>query len=110
MEPMWAACRPKRMFADTDAVRALGAANAAQADDLAGIAATLSALTVTAAGSSLGPVAAPFLSALSEAAAEEARAIGAISDRLACSGETVNAVASAYDSADSNAGGRIAGV
>ena len=37
MEPTWPARRPKRMFADTDAIRALGGANTTYADDLAGV-------------------------------------------------------------------------
>ena len=109
MEPMWASCRPKRMFADTDAIRALGATNAAHADALAGIADTLGSLPV-AAGSSLGPVASRFLSALCEAAADGARKLAVISHQMTGSGETAKVVASAYDSVDSDAGARIADV
>ena len=54
------------MFADTDAIRALGAANSAHAADLAAIAATLSSLPGGDAGSMLGPVGARFLAALAE--------------------------------------------
>ena len=108
MEPLWAACRRNRMFADTDAIRALGAVNAAHADDLTAIADALGSLPV-ASGSALGPVGSRFLSALSEAAAHGARSVTVISNRLTLSGETVKAVASAYDSADSHTGARIAG-
>lgn len=97
------------MFADTDAIRALGSAHSIHADDLVAIAAALSSLPVAAAGSSLGPVGAGFLSALSEAAADGSRLAAAISDHLGISNTTAYAVASAYDSADSGAAVRIAG-
>jgi len=109
MEPRWVTYRPKRMFADTDAIRALGHANSAHADDLADIAAILSSLPVAAARSWLGPVASRFLSALSEAAADGARTAAAISHQLSASGETANVVAFTYDSADCSAGERLAG-
>jgi hypothetical protein len=97
------------MFADTDAIRALAAANAACADDLAEIVEALSSLPVAASGSSLGPVASRFLSALAAAAADGARAVAAISDQLTSAGEITNTVASAYDSADTSAAGRVEG-
>jgi hypothetical protein len=106
---MWADSRPKRMFADTDAIRALGSATSTHADDLTVIATALSSLPVAAAGSSLGPVGARFLSALTEAAADGSRAVTAMSDHLVMSNTTAYAVASAYDSVDSGAGVRIAG-
>jgi hypothetical protein len=98
------------MFADTDAIRALGSANSTHADDLADIAAALSSLPATAAGSSLGPVGAPFLSALTEAAADGSRAVTTLSEHLWMSNTTAYAVASAYDSVDSATGVRIASV
>ncbi|MFI5509502.1 hypothetical protein ACIA48_18710 [Mycobacterium sp. NPDC051804] len=98
------------MFADTDAIRALGSANSAHADDLAAIAAALSSLPLSAAGSSLGPVGAGFLSALTEAVADGSRAVAALSERLWMSDDTAYAVASAYDSADGEASSRIADV
>lgn len=107
MEPLRVTRRPKRMFADTDAIRALGAANSTCAEDLVGVAAALSSLPV-AAGMSLGPVGARFLSALTEAAADGSRAVTAISDRLSSANTTANAVASSYDSVDGCAGMRIA--
>jgi hypothetical protein len=94
------------MFADTDAIRALGSANSARADDLAHIAATLSSLDAMA-GSTLGPVGARFLSALTAAADEGSRAVLALSDRLAGSQATAYAAAAAYDGADRGAGARI---
>ncbi len=99
-----------RMFADTDAIRALGSAASTHADDLAGIAAALSSLPVAPAGSSLGPIGAPFLSALISAADDGSRAVSDMSDRLNRSNSTAHAVASAYDSVDSSAGSHIAGV
>ena len=98
------------MFADTDAIRALGSANSAHADDLAAIAATLSSLPITTVASSLGPVGAGFVSALIEAVADGSRAVAALSERLGMSDATAYAVASAYDAVDSDASVRIAGV
>jgi hypothetical protein len=70
----------------------------------------LSSLPIPAAGSSLGPVGAGFLSALAEAVADESRAVAALSEHLWTSDTTAFAVASAYDAADSGASTRIAGV
>jgi hypothetical protein len=97
------------MFADTDAIRALGSANSAHADDLADVAATLSSLPIAASGRSLGAVGAGFLSALTAALADGSRAAAALSERLWASNAAAYAVASAYDSTDSAAGIRIAG-
>lgn len=110
MEPVDHGGRPKRMFADTDAIRALGSANSKYADDLAAVAATLSSLPITAVGSSLGPVGAGFVSALTEAVADGSRAVAALSERVEMFDATAYAVASAYDSVDSGASIRIAGV
>ncbi|WP_264073794.1 hypothetical protein, partial [Mycolicibacter minnesotensis] len=107
-EPARCARRPNRMFADTDAIRALGSANSTRADELAHIATTLAALPV--AGSSLGPVGARFLSALADAAADGSRAVLALSALLSGSDATAHAVASAYESVDSGAGTRITGI
>ncbi len=96
------------MFADTDAIRALGSANSTHAADLAAIAAELSSLPVAA--SMFGPVGARFLSALAEAAADGSRAAAALSQRLAASTTTANAAAATYDDTDRGAGTRIAGV
>jgi len=109
MEPVWASCRPKRMYADTDAIRALGAVNAAHADTLTPIADALRSLP-SAAGSSLGPVASRFLSALAAAATEGARELTVICHQMTWSGETAKGIASEYDSVDSGAGTRIADV
>ncbi len=98
------------MFADTDAIRALGSAHSIHADDLADIAATLSSLPIAAAGGSLGPVGARFVSALAEAAADGSRAVATLSEHLWVSNATAYAVASAYDTTDSGAGARIADV
>jgi hypothetical protein len=97
------------MYADTDAIRALGCANWTHADDLAGIAISLSSLAVAAAAASLGPVGARFLSALTEAVADGSREVTAIGDHLGMSNMTAHAVASTYDSVDGGAAERIAG-
>ena len=95
------------MFADTDAVRALGSANSMHADDLTQVAATLSSLTSASVAQAYGPVAARFISALVEAAAEGSRAIVALGDRLADSRRTAYTAADAYDAADHRAGTRL---
>jgi len=93
------------MFADTEAIRALGSANSTHAADLASIAATLSSLPDSA--SALGPVGAGFLSALAATAYEDSRAVAALGDRLAASTSTAHTAAAAYDNADRGAGLRI---
>lgn len=96
------------MFADTEAIRSLGAASAAHAADLAAVAATLSSLPLT--SPTLGPVAAQFLTALADAAADESRAVAALVGRLSAAGRTAHTAATAYDDADLGAGRRIAEV
>jgi hypothetical protein len=98
------------MFADTDEIRALGSANATHADDLAAIAVALSSLPIAAAGSSFGPVGAGFVSALTDAVSDGSRAAAALSEQLWMSNTTAYAVASAYDSVESGASARIAGI
>jgi hypothetical protein len=98
------------MFADTDAIRALGSANSAHADDLADVAAALSSLPIAASVRSLGPVGADFMSALTDAVADGSRSVADLSERLDRSGTTAHGVAAAYDSVDSGAGVRIASV
>jgi hypothetical protein len=95
-------------FVDTDAIRALGTANSAHADELAAVAAMLSSLPV--AESMLGPVGARFVTALIAAAADGSRAVAALSDSLTASSRTASAAATAYDDADQGAGARIAGL
>ncbi|MCT7660808.1 type VII secretion target [Mycobacterium deserti] len=110
VEPMRAGRRPNGMFADTDAIRALGNASGDQAADLAAIAAALSTLPGAGAAEMLGPVGAGFLAALAEAAADGARAVTALSDRLSATGGTAFGTAAAYDAADHDAGTSIIGV
>ena len=69
------------MLVDTDAIRALGAACSAQADDMSAAAAALKSLPGPDATAAFGPVGAGFLAALADAAAAESRAITALSDR-----------------------------
>jgi hypothetical protein len=96
------------MFADTDAIRALGSANSAHAADLSAVAAALSSLPV--ASMALGPVGARFVSALAEATAEGSRAVTALADRLSASHATAYAAAALYEKADDGAGSRVAGI
>ena len=95
------------MFADTDAIRAFGAANSAQSDELTAIAAALSSMPGTAAGSVLGPVGERFLAALAEAAADASRAVSALSDRLDAGRSTARASAAAYENADHSLGATL---
>ncbi len=104
MEPMRSARRPKRMYADTDAIRTLGSAASSHAADLADIAATMSALQAT---SALGAVGARFEAALRDALADGSRQVAALSERLSAAQTTAYAAAAAYDSADHGASTRI---
>jgi hypothetical protein len=92
------------MFADTDAIRAFGAASSAQADDLSAIAAALSAMPSPAAGPTLGPVGARFLAALADATSDASRAVATLSDRLEAGRSTSGASATAYENADHRLG------
>jgi hypothetical protein len=84
------------MFADTDAIRALGNANSAQAADLAAVAASLSSMPCVTAG----PVGARFVAALTDATMDASRAVAALSERLAAGHLTAYASATAYENAD----------
>jgi hypothetical protein len=95
------------MFADTDAIRALGAANSAHAADLAAVATALSSMPDAV---ELGPVGARFMAALAEATTEASRAVTALADRLAAGCRTAHASADAYENADGRTGARVAGV
>ena len=92
------------MFADTDAIRAFGAANSAQAAELAAVVDTLSSMPGADAGSMLGPVGTRFVAALADAASDASRAVAALSDRLAGGCVTALASAAAYDDADHRLG------
>ncbi|KUI16949.1 hypothetical protein AU193_22470 [Mycobacterium sp. GA-1285] len=96
------------MHADTDAVRVLAATASAHADELGAIAATLAALPISATG--LGPVAQPFLAALADAVADEARVVASLRDDASASGGAAYRAALAYDDADDRAGARVLGV
>ena len=95
------------MFADTDAIRALGAATSAQADDLTAIAAALSAMPGVAAASMLGPVGVRFLAALADATTDASRAVAALNARLEAGHVTARAAATAYENADHRLGAAI---
>jgi hypothetical protein len=95
------------MFADTDAIRAFGAANSAQAADLAAVAASLSSMPDAAAGPMFGPVGARFLAALAEATKDASRAVAALGDRLAAGCLTAHASAAAYENADCRLGAAV---
>jgi uncharacterized membrane protein AbrB (regulator of aidB expression) len=98
------------MFADPDAIRAFGAANWAQAADLATVAAALSSMPGAAAAWMLGPVGTRFLAALADATTDASRAVAALGDRVAAGCDTARAWAGAYEEADAHGGRLIAGV
>jgi hypothetical protein len=95
------------MFADTDAIRAFGAANSAHAAELGAVAAALSSMPGAGAGTMLGPVGTRFLAALADAVAHESRAVAALSDRLAAGHRTALASAAAYENADHQLGAAV---
>jgi hypothetical protein len=95
------------MFADTDAIRAFGAAHSAQAADLSALVAALTSLPAASASATLGPVGARFLGALADAATDASRAVAALSDRLEAGHRTARASAAAYENADHQLGGTI---
>jgi hypothetical protein len=92
------------MFADTDAIRAFGAANSAQAADLAAVAAALSSLPGAGAGSMLGPVATRFVGSLADATTAASRAVAVLGERLAAGHHSAHASAAAYENADEHTG------
>lgn len=94
------------MFADTDAIRALGTAHAEHAAELASVAATLSLMP----DGALGPVGARFVTALAEATAEASRSVTTLADRLTFGCHTAHASAAAYDIADERGGTQVSGV
>lgn len=98
------------MHADTDAIRTLAIASAYQADDLAAIASTLTSLPTAAAASAFGPAGAPFIAAIAEAVAHEARTVTTLGERASAAGRAASASAAAYDDADARAGARVGDV
>lgn len=94
------------MFADTDAIRAFGAASSAQAADLASVAAALSSMPDPAAGSMLGPVGTRFLAALAHATTDASIAVASLGHRVQAGCDTARASAGGYEEADAN-GGRL---
>ena len=92
------------MLAYTDAIRALGSAESAQAADLAAIAVALSSLPGASTAALFGPVGAGFLAALADAAAIEAGAVAALLHTVAAAGTTAGAWAAAYADADRRVG------
>ncbi|KUI30107.1 hypothetical protein AU196_05730 [Mycobacterium sp. IS-1742] len=91
------------MHADTAAIRALAHTDAAHSTDLAAAAAALNGVPVTAAASSLGPVGARFLAALSAAATAESATAAALADRVAGGAAAARSSATAYDRAQMRA-------
>jgi hypothetical protein len=95
------------MFADTDAIRAFGAADSAQAADLAAVAASLSSMPGPVAGSLLGPVGTRFLAALADAIGQGSRAVATLSERMEAGHLTAHASAGAYETADHQLGAAV---
>jgi hypothetical protein len=107
VEPNGPRGRPNRMFADTDAIRAFGTANSAQATDLGSVASALSSMPSADANETFGPVGSRFLSALADAATQAAKAVAALSDRLDAADRTAHASAVAYENADQQLGAAV---
>lgn len=95
------------MLVDTHAIHTLGRASAAHATELNTIAAGLASMPATAAPEMFGPVAARFLAALAEAAADTARAVTALGDGVAAAGATSAGSAVAYDAVERHCTARI---
>ena len=88
------------MLADTDVIRALGAAHSRQAADLDAVAAKLQSVAGPGCATALGPVGQRFVAALTEALARESSVAAQLSERVATAGRTASAAAAAYDGAE----------
>jgi Excreted virulence factor EspC, type VII ESX diderm len=95
------------MFADTDAIRSLGAANSEHVADLAAVAAALASPPDA---NALGPVGTRFLAALADATADASRAVTALANRLAAGGHTARTSAAVYEDADERTGAQVSEV
>ena len=81
-------------------MRDLGRAHAAAADDLAAIAASLSALPAAVAAEVFGPIGAGFLAALADAATNTSEAVARLGERVAWTVAAAHASANAYEDAE----------
>ena len=97
------------MLADTSAIHALASADAAQAAELAAVAAQLSAVPGPAAAAVLGPVAGSFLASLADAAAGVSCAVAELSHSMTAAAGTAHACADSYAEAEHRAAGRFTG-
>lgn len=95
------------MFVDTHAVHTVGRAGATHATELSAIATGLASVPATAAPEMFGPVAARFLAALAEAAADTARAVTALGDGLTAASDASTGAALAYDEVERRSTARI---
>jgi hypothetical protein len=95
------------MFADTDAIRAFGAAHSEHAAELDAVAEALSSMPGAAADSMLGPVGTRFLAALADATTQASRAVAALGERLTAGCLTAHASATAYENADHGLGAAV---
>ncbi|BDX33955.1 hypothetical protein TUM20985_45020 [Mycobacterium antarcticum] len=93
------------VIADTSDIQGFSAAQLRHADDLASVAADLTA--ATAATDAFGPIGADFLLALNGALRREAQYAAQLAERLAAAKSTAGAAATAYRSAESVAGRSI---
>ena len=90
------------VIADTSDIQEFSAAQSRHADDLASVAADLSA--ATAAPDAFGPVGADFLMALNQALRREAQHATRLAERLAAAQSAARTAADAYRSAEAQAG------
>ena len=105
MEPKRSGRRHNRMIADTSDIHGFSVAQRRHADDLASVAADLTAATV--ADDAFGSVGAGFLAALNRALRQEAHHATQLAERLTAATSTAGAAAEAYCFAEGHAGQSI---
>ena len=92
------------MLANTSAIHTFGVAQTRHAADLAAVSARLTAAHGGLSPDALGPVGARFLTALTEALAQEARRVAALGERFAAAASNAQSNAASYGAAEHRAG------
>ena len=105
MEPRGARARHNRMLADTSDIHVFSTAQHRHADDLAAVAADLTAAQSSA--DAFGAVGAAFLTTLNAALVEEAGRVRWLAERLATARSTAATAADTYRDAEATAGQAI---
>ncbi|HEY7051575.1 MAG TPA: hypothetical protein VH496_05485 [Mycobacterium sp.] len=96
------------MHADTDAIRAYGGATTDLAADTATVAALLRRDLSTAVTAAFGPVGNQFAAALTQGAADLAKAVRTVGESLDVSGAATTAAAGDYDQTEAHSRTEIA--